>query len=122
MAYFPQHERDEINTLLDEGLRRLGAIEDDICTIVALRDDSNPLAQISVEALDGVDPEAQLDIIKKSRAGLRLVKAKIEIDEFSDSDAEEVCRILDDVNVLGRQLAAASKQYRDHISRRVETN
>lgn len=121
--FFSQNEITEINTLIQEGFRRLDNIESDIRTLlVESADSKNPFAETIKSALDEVCPDAQFLAIKKSRAGLRLICAKLEIEEFSDSDAEEVCRVLDEIKVVGRKLAESSQKYKRFIRQRAENN
>lgn len=120
---FSQDEISELNNLIQEGFNRLSRIERDIRTLMAESADvKNPFATAIKTALNEICPETQFLIIQRSRAGLKLVRAKLEIDEFSDSDADEVCRVLDDVKVLGRRLAEASQKYGQHIRRHAENN
>lgn len=120
---FSQDEISEIDNLIQEGFKRLDRIEDDIRALMTDSDDiTNPFAETIKTALDAICPETQFLTIKRARAGLKLVRAKMEIDEFSDSDAEEVCRVLDDLKVLGRLLAGASQTYKQHLRQRAENN
>ena len=120
---FSQDELAEINSLIAEGMRRLDTIENDLRALVADSDDSNnPLADVINAALVDVCPETQFLAIKRSRAGLRLVRAKMEIEEFSDSDAEEVCRVLDDVKAIGRMMAESAQTYKQFLRQQAERN
>lgn len=121
--FFSENEIAEINSLVAEGMRRLDNIENDLRTLIAdSEDDTNPLADVIKSALVGVCPETQFLAIKRSRAGLRLVRAKMEIEEFSDSDAEEVCRVLDDVKAIGRMMAESAQTYKQFLRRQAECN
>lgn len=120
---FSQDELAEINSLIAEGMRRLDNIENDLRGLVADSEDSNnPLADVIKAALVDVCPETQFLAIKRSRAGLRLVRAKMEIEEFSDSDAEEVCRVLDDVKAIGRMMAESAQTYKQFLRKQAERN
>lgn len=121
--FFSQAELNEIDGLLAEGFRRLDRIENDIHTLLRDSEDSkNPFAATIKRALDEICPDAQLLALKKSRAGLKFVRAKLELEEFSDSDAEEVCRVLDDLKAVGVKLSAAAQTYKSHIQQCAEHN
>lgn len=121
--YFTYDALSEINSLIAEGMRRLDNIENDLRTLIADSEDSaNPLAEVIKAALVNVCPETQFLAIKRSKAGLKLVRAKIEIEEFSDSDAEEVCRVLDDVKAIGRMMAESAQTYKQYLRQQAECN
>lgn len=119
---FDTQQLAEINKLLDEGLRRLQQVEDDINMLLKHSQSSDPAARGISIALAAAGPDRQLATIKKARAALKLVRAKLEIDEFSDDDAHTICDVLDDVVDCGRQLAAASTQYHDALHQQAELN
>ena len=121
--FFSENEIAEINWLITEGMRRLDKIENDLRVLVADSEDSNnPLADVIKAALIDVCPETQFLAVKRSRAGLKLVRAKMEIEEFSDSDAEEVCRVLDDVKAIGRMMSESAQTYQQFLRRQAECN
>jgi len=122
MMQFTDNERTQILDLIDEGLIRLRQIERDIESLVEQSKDSNPIAKAIAEALEKIDMDVQFETIRRSRAHIRLVKAKIEIEEFSDDDAQEVCDILDEVKAMGKELAAAAKVYSSFLQSRAENN
>jgi hypothetical protein len=121
-AYFNADELAEIQELLTDGLTRLDRMEQDIKDVLAESQTQSPAAHMLKQALASVDYETQLATIKKSRSALRFVKAKIEIDEYSDSDSEEVCNILTEVRTWGRQLAESAQQYRRQFQQQLEQN
>jgi hypothetical protein len=123
LTYFNEQEQQQLVDLIEEGFRKLSLIENDINTILGYRaDKNNIIAQASIAALDRVDPDKQLDLIRRSRACLRLIKAKLDIDEFSDEDAEEVCNVLDEVKTIGKELSTAAREYTSFLVTQSETN
>lgn len=114
--------RSEIFDLLDEGFKRLSQIEQDIHDVMADSQNSDPASKALKSAMDSVDPEKQLALVKRSRAGLKLVKAKLEIDEFSSRDLLEIIRTLEDIKTLGRQLVEGSMAFRRHLRTTAENN
>ena len=121
--YFNAQEQQQLTSLIEDGFRKLSQIENDINTILGFRDDKNNIiAQASIAALERVDPNRQLDLIRRSRACLRLVQAKLDIDEFSDTDAEEVCKVLDEVNIIGKELSSAASEYTATLVQQAENN
>ena len=115
-------EREEILTLLDEGLFRLGRIETDIKSLVAQSQDPNPIAHAIQSALAQIDTDAQFETIRQSRARIRWVRAKIELNDYSDDDADEICAVLDEVKAMGQQLRVASRVYITSIQAQTENN
>lgn len=121
--YFNEQEQQQLTSLIEDGFRKLSQIENDINTILGFRDDKNNIiAQASIAALERVDPNRQLDLIRRSRACLRLVQAKLDIDEFSDTDAEEVCKVLDEVKIIGKELSSAASEYTATLVQQAENN
>lgn len=115
-------EREQILSLIDEGLIRLRQIETDIKMLMQQSQDKNPIAVAIASALEQIDPDVQFETIRHSRAKIRWVRSKIEIDEFSDDDAGEICDVLDEVKEMGQRLREASQVYSSFLRTRAENN
>lgn len=123
MKRMSQEEANDLHTLIAEALDRLTAIENDIKSLVMESEQKhNPFSRTIRTALAAINPETQFETIKKARASLRLIDAKLEIEEFSNSDAEEIYRVLDDLKVLGQQIRSASQTYQARVRQAAETN
>lgn len=123
MGYFSEHDAVYLCGLIDKGLEQLARIESEIREVVEqAQQANNPSARLVGHVLADHDVDSQFSIIQRSRAALRLVRAKLEIDEFSDTDAQFVCDTLDTVVGMGRELAAASNAYNTAIQKHIEQN
>lgn len=123
MKRMSQEETHDLHDLIAEALRRLDTIENDIKTLIAESEERhNPFSATIRSALAAVNPDTQFATIKKARASLRLIDAKLEIEEFSNSDAEEIYRVLDDLKVLGWQIRNASQTYQARVRQAAENN
>ena len=123
MPQFDENEeREQILSLIDEGLLRLRQIETDIKMLMAQSQEKNPIAKAIAAALEQIDPDVQFETIRHSRAKIRWVRSKIEVDEYSDDDAAEICDALDAVKDMGKRLRDASKAYTMFLQARAEVN
>jgi len=123
MPQFDENEeREQILSLLDEGLIRLRQIETDIKMLMTQSQEKNPIAKAIAAALKQIDTDVQFETIRHSRAKIRWVRSKIEIDNYSDDDAAEICNVLDEVKDMGARLRDASKAYTMFLQTLAEVN
>lgn len=116
-----QHH-EEIVALIESGLKRLNAIEEDIRAIDSVRGSTDPVNIAVINALDSVNVEEQFELIQKARANLGVVRAKIDLERFSLQDVFEICAMLDEIKKLGLQILSASIAYRNRLKSDAELN